>query len=206
MDDLHEMDDFDVDDTDDGSSDHNFFPTRLAVPEQSPITLGLELLIPETPLPLNDSLKKCKTATPFLAALGISSIPDNDELFKMLELRGRGRKEADAVFYCLFNFVACLTGLGVPTNAQTEKGLWEVYATVGLEVLTNFVKKEQSRTGIFANTVNNTWPAGFPEYMSSKYDELSSDDWCVRNGVGDFSEQSKKRVYGEQIIRRVQLV
>ena len=42
MDVLHEMDDFDVDDADDGSSDHNF-PTRLAVPKQSPIILlGLD--------------------------------------------------------------------------------------------------------------------------------------------------------------------
>ncbi len=147
------------------------------------------------PLSLRETLEKCRTPAAFLAALEIEAMPDQDELLKLVDTSSRGKKDREAVMQGLFHFVACLVRLSIGPQAQNEQGLWEAYGVGGLDVLDNYPKKEENRTVVFAGLPNNTWPTGFPEYMSSKYAEAPSIEWCTRNNVAAYSEERRKLVF-----------
>jgi hypothetical protein len=51
---------------------------------------------------------------------------------EILELTAGGKKDRDQVNMMFFNFVACLTGIGITTTASKEAELWELYGTGGL--------------------------------------------------------------------------
>lgn len=140
-----------------------------------------------------EAMEKCKTPEAFLTILGVELVAESDEILLILDVyKDKKDKEKFPFFY---NFVACLTALGISPNATTEQGLWELYGTGALEVLQNYPKKEHTRRVIFRNLHNKTWPEGFVEYMTQKYGEVPSADWCAKQRITDYSEERKKQIY-----------